>query len=198
MIITENGVASSLQPNNIDYIPCLGCQGNFLTCECEFPENFIEIINNHMEPKKEREMARKPSTLEFSYQGQQLEIEFNYNKLFVNKPGDKTLSPSDQLYTTVRILEVRPGSPREAWQLYGGFSASVGCASGTVRDQFCYETGRKEALKKLTRVLPKELRGIVWRTYLTRRDREPQPKKRVIVGLIPQVKAPEELVKAVA
>ena len=116
---------------------------------------------------------RKTSALEFNWNGTQLELEFSYSRQSVAKPGEKYQTPSDQPYTTVKLVEVRPGQPREAWQVFAGLTASVGCASGSVRDQFNYETGRKLALRKLTRKLPKEMRAMVWETYLTRKDRNP-------------------------
>lgn len=80
-------------------------------------------------------------------------------------------------YTTAYILIHEQGLGTKFAEIV--FKAVVGCLYAThnkaMRDRYDPETGRLQALKKLTPMLPKGMRSLVWDAY--KRRNAPSPKK---------------------
>lgn len=110
--------------------------------------------------------------MKFTYAGSQFQLEFErkYSNVEIRR---RTQSGAEGIivqrsqfpYTSVRLLSLNPlgTKPTEV------ANARVGCAP---TDKFSNEEGRRQALRKLTDTVEgKELRAIIWKTYLSRRGK---------------------------
>ena len=102
----------------------------------------------------------------FDFAGETYAIEFKREPRRVqHRVGGHTVSEiSEHPYTIARLKVVAAEQPREKWATYR--EAEAGC---NPLDVFNKEQGRKAALRKLTKTLQsKEMRTIMWETYINR------------------------------
>lgn len=78
-------------------------------------------------------------------------------------PGVFRMEKSREPFTTASVVVPKDGVRAHDWEVYK--QATVGVAKG---DRFSYEDGRMYALKKLTPLLPKEMRTKMWEAYMSR------------------------------
>ena len=105
--------------------------------------------------------------MRFIYEGQEFEILFQRKhksvEIIDREKNTKTEALSTFPTTTVMLLKVEPGKKAREWEV--PYKAEASCFKG---DKFTVEAGRIWALKKLTPMLPPEMRPVVWNAYLNR------------------------------
>ena len=105
--------------------------------------------------------------MRFMYDNQEWEILFNRDHKLVEvidrEENTKTETLSTFPTTKVMLLKVDPVKKARQWEI--PFKAEASCFKG---DKFTVEAGRIWALKKLTPMLPKDMRPVVWNAYLNR------------------------------
>ena len=115
--------------------------------------------------------------MKFEYEGSTYRIEFQRDKKKLHRPGIVDGAESTYPYTTARLLKHFKDDVMEGYETIA--HAQVGCWHKEAK--FTLEQGRVEALRKLTKELPKDLRREVWKAY-HERDREPVVNGEVING----------------
>lgn len=106
--------------------------------------------------------------MRFEFEGNTYEIAFRrYRQLLpvTNTLDSKVIETrlSTHPFTEVSLNFVRDFVPARDWKNYK--KASVGCMLG---DRFTKENGRLNALKKLSKIIPKSMRGPMWTAYMER------------------------------
>lgn len=105
--------------------------------------------------------------MRFMYEGQEWEILFNRDHKLVEvidrEKNTKTETLSTFPTTKVMLLKVDPNKKARFWEV--PYQAEASCFKG---DKFTVEAGRIWALKKLTPLLPADMRPVVWDAYLNR------------------------------
>lgn len=105
--------------------------------------------------------------MRFTHNGALYTIEFRREHRMVEAynpaTGDYEEVKSKYPYTLVDIRKYPNPDKVDEFTVIG--TAEQGCAP---EDVFYKETGRKRALKKVTSKVPKELRAILWDTYMNR------------------------------
>ena len=101
------------------------------------------------------------------YEDQEFEILFQRKhkpiEIIDREKNTKTEALSTFPTTTVMLLKVDPAKKARQWEV--PFQAEASCFKG---DKFTVEAGRIWALKKLTPMLPADMRPVVWNAYLNR------------------------------
>ena len=105
--------------------------------------------------------------MRFMYDNQEYEILFHRDHKLVEiidrEKNTKAETLSRFPTTTVMLLKVDPNKKARQWEV--SYKAEASCFKG---DKFTVEAGRIWALKKLTLMLPKDMRPVVWNAYLNR------------------------------
>ena len=105
--------------------------------------------------------------MRFMYDNQEWEILFNRDHKIVEvidrEKNEKRQEISKFPTTKVMLLKVEPGKKAREWEV--PFKAEASCFKG---DKFTVEAGRIWALKKLSPMLPEDMRPVVWNAYLNR------------------------------
>ena len=105
--------------------------------------------------------------MRFMYDNQEHEILFNREHKIVTVIDREKNEKRDEISkfptTTVMLLKVEVGKKAREWEV--PYQAEASCFKG---DKFTVEAGRIWALKKLTPLLPEDMRPVVWNAYLNR------------------------------
>ena len=105
--------------------------------------------------------------MRFMYEGSEYEILFNRDfkqvEIIDRKKNEKRTETSKFPATIAMILKVDHNKKSQFWDVIA--SSEVTCYT---HDRFDIEQGRMWALKKLTHLIPSDMRPIMWETYKNR------------------------------
>ena len=111
--------------------------------------------------------------MRFQVDGTTYALDFQREHKYVHVPYPKQTKGGNKImetkrsthpYTTVRVVVVDDSVPPKQWKT--AFEATVGCWHK--EDKFTIEKGRLEALRKINRIIPPDMKSPMWNAYLQR------------------------------
>lgn len=167
------------------FILCFKCRGNILDCQCRWspgqePKWVTERKQEYVAKNaavKDENVSERRAKMRFSFGGKQFAIDFRREFKQLRREdaeGQEAFVNSKYPSTTVNILELDPTEKGSIKNAKVFATATVSCWSK--EPVFSLEKGRQRALRNVTRTLPKEMKPLVWFTYMNRKkDATPIP-----------------------